>query len=190
MQKATVKRRPPSTHKKVVVRKLDKSLVRGYVDPRAYLSADAVELLEHEGRLVGIPLCQIKAVFFVRDFEGNRQHPERKSFRSRPRQSGLWVRMIFKDSEILEGLMPNNLLEIDPSGFYITPPDVYSNNLQVFVPRNSLAEMEVLGVINYGKLRREQLQAGGATGEIGDINGQIGLFGSSGAVRRKVATKH
>jgi hypothetical protein len=184
-----VKHRLSSTRKKVVVRKLDKSVVRGYVDPRVYLSTDGVELLEYEGRLVSIPLDQIKGVFFVRDFEGNRQHPERKVFHSRPRQSGLWVRMTFKDKEILEGLTPNNLLDFDPFGFYITPPDMYSNNIRIFVPRSSLAEMEVLGVIHYGKLRREQLHGSPAAAGVGDLGGQIGLFGPADAAQEKPATK-
>ena len=185
-----MKHRLSSTHKKVVVRKLNKSLVRGYVDLRTYLNAEGVELLEFEGHLVKIPLDQIKGVFFVRNFEGNPRHPERKIFHSRPRQSGLWVRMIFKDREVIEGLTPNNLLDFDPAGFYITPPDMYSNNLRIFVPRGSLAEMEVLGVIHYGRLRREQPQlsptAGGATG----LGGQIDLFGSPGAEPGKPATRN
>lgn len=180
-----MKHRLSSTHKKVVIRKLDKSLVRGYVDPRTFLSTDGIELLEHEGHLLNIPLDQVKGVFFVRDFEGNPRHPERKIFHSRPRQSGLWVRMIFKDNEILEGLTTNNLLSLDPSGFYITPPDMYSNNLRIFVPRGSLAEMEVLGVIRYGRLRREQPQVGGT----GELAAQIALFGPPGASQSKPALK-
>jgi hypothetical protein len=185
-----VKHRLSSTHKKVVIRKLDKSLVRGYVDTRTFLSADGVELLEFEGRLVSIPLDQIKGVFFVRDFEGNPRHPERKVFHSRPRLSGLWVRMVFRDNEVLEGLTPNDLLNLDPSGFYITPPDMYSNNLRIFVPRGSLAEMEVLGVIRYGRLRREQPQVSPAADGVGELGGQIGLFGPFGAAQEKPATKH
>jgi hypothetical protein len=161
-QVVVVKRRLSSTHKKVVVRKLDKSLIRGYVDPRTYLSADGVEVLEFEGRLVNVPLNQIKGVFFVRDFEGNPHHTERKTFQSRPRLSGLWVRMVFRDSEVLEGLTPNDLLSLDPSGFYLTPPDAYSNNLRVFVPRSSLTEVEVLGVIRDGRMRSERPQVSSA----------------------------
>ena len=185
-----MKRRLASTHKKVVIRKLDKSLVRGYVDPRTYLSADGVELLEFEGRLVKVPLDQVKGVFFVRDFEGNAQRAERKVFHSRPRQSGLWVRMIFKDNETMEGLTPNDLLGLDPAGFYVTPPDMFSNNLRIFIPRSSLAEMQVLGVIRHGRLRREQPQAVPGPGRAGGLGGQIGLFGLSGPSPEKQPTKN
>ena len=143
-----------STHKRVVVRKTDKELVKGFVDPSSSLGAEGIEVLDRQGRLVSIPLEQIKAVFFVREFEGNPQRQERKVFHSRPRLAGLWVRMTFKDHEVLEGIVANNLLEIEPLGFWVTPPDLYSNNLRIFVPRSSLNGIEVLGVISDGAARR------------------------------------
>jgi len=98
--------------------------------------------------------------------------------------------MTFKDKEVLEGLTPNNLLDFDPFGFYITPPDMYSNNLRVFVPRGSLAEMEVLAVIRYGRLRREQPQMGPTIGGAGGVSRQIDLFGPTVAAQEKPATKN
>lgn len=145
-----------STRKRVVVRKLNKQLVKGFVDPSRYLSAEGAEVLDREGHLLRIPLSEIKGVFFVRDFEGNPSRAERKIFRSRPRLGGLWVRMTFQDSEILEGLVPNNLLDIDPLGFHVTPPDVYSNNVRMFIPRTALGRIEVLGVISNGVMRHPQ----------------------------------
>jgi len=147
-----------STRKRVVVRKLDKGLVKGFLDSKGYL-ANEIDLLDREGRLVRVPMSAVKAVFFVRDFEGNPERAERKVFRSRPRLAGLWVRVIFKDSEVLEGLLPNNLLEIDPLGYLISSPDVYSNNIRYFVPRTALTEMEVIGVISDGVVRRMSQRA-------------------------------
>ena len=88
-----------STRKRVVVRKLDKGLTKGFIDPKGYLASE-VGLLDRDGRMVHIPMHDIKAVFFVRDFDGNPDRAERKIFRSRPRLAGLWVRMTFKDSEV------------------------------------------------------------------------------------------
>jgi hypothetical protein len=142
----------------VVVRKLDKGLIKGFIDPNGYLASD-VEVLDREGRLVHVPMSEIKAVFFVRSFEGNPDRAERKVFRSRPRLAGLWVRITFKDSEVLEALLPNNLLEIDPLGYLVTSPDVYSNNIRYFVPRTALKEMEIIGVISDGVVRRMSQRA-------------------------------
>ena len=178
-----MKTSPSSTRKRVVIRKLDKGLVKGFVNPGAYLGQE-IEVLDREGRLVRIPLSEIKGVFFVRDFEGNPDRAERKVFRSRPRLAGLWVRMTFRDNEILEALLPNNLLELDPLGYLVTPPDVYSNNLKIFIPRTALTEMEVLGVISDGVVKRMSQRAAqarvAATGEQ-----QFGLFAATNPVEKK-----
>jgi hypothetical protein len=180
-----VKGKRSSTHKRVVVRKLDKGLVKGFVDPTTYLSRNGVEVLDRDGHLVSIPLEEVKGLFFVREFDGNPQHPERKVFHSRPKLGGLWVRMTFKDNEVLEGLVPNNLLEIDPVGFFVTPPDLYSNNLKVFIPRSALAGMQVLGVIADGGARRLSQKPGTIGAKPADASRQIGLFSPLGSTENK-----
>jgi hypothetical protein len=173
-----VKESHKSTYKKVVVRKLNQGVVKGFVDSTSYLRSDAVHLLDREGRTLVIPLSEIKGVFFVRDFEGNPQRSERKLFQSRPRLAGLWVQMTFKDREVLEGLLPNNLVELDPAGFLVTPADLYSNNLKVFAPRTALNELTVLGVISDGRLKRLSRRRTGYPGETATADRQIGLFPS------------
>ena len=150
---------PSSTRKRVVVRKLVAGLIKGFVDPNNYIQGSEVEVLDREGRLVRVPMSEIKAVFFVRNFEGNPGRAERKIFRSRPRLAGLWVRMTFKDQEVLEGLIPNNLVDLHPLGYLIASPDVYSNNLRFFVPRTALMEMSILGVISDGVVLRMSQRA-------------------------------
>jgi uncharacterized protein DUF6982 len=143
----------PSTHKKVVVRKMDKGLIKGFVKPGEFLSADGIELLDLEGHVISLPFDQIKGVYFVREFEGLPEHQERKVYKSRPRLNGLWVRMTFKDAEVLDGLISQDLLEHDRRGFTVAPPDVNSNNLKIFVPRLALTSLEVVGIISNGSRR-------------------------------------
>jgi hypothetical protein len=64
----------------------------------------------------------------------------------------LWVRLRFKDNEILEGLMPADLTQTTPEGFLISPPDQRSNTQRIFVPRSALESLTVLAVI--GATRR------------------------------------
>ena len=174
---------PPSTRKRVVVRKLDKGLVKGFLDPNGYLATE-VEVLDREGRLVRVPMSEIKGVFFVRNFEGNPDRAERKIFRSRPRLAGLWVRMTFKDSEVLEGLLPNDLLHTDPLGYLVTSPDVYSNNIRMFIPRTALKELDVIGVISDGVVTRmSQRAARGRLTAAGEQ--QYGLFATANPVEKK-----
>jgi hypothetical protein len=171
-----VKDNRKSTYKKVVVRRLDHGLMKGFVDSASYLGPNGVRMLDREGRTLTIPLHEIKGVFFVRDFDGNPQRSERKLFQSRPRLAGLWVRVTFKDKEVLEGLLPSNLVELSPEGFLVTPADLYSNNLRIFVPRTALSEITVLGVIPNGRPRKLSPKRGGLQGDTATAEGQIGLF--------------
>ena len=57
------------------------------------------------------------------------------------------MRLRFRDGEVMEGVMPNNLLQLEPYGFTLIPPDPYSHQQRVFVPRAALDAVEVLGVV-------------------------------------------
>jgi len=109
-------------------------------------------------------------VYFVRDFD-DPNLPARKTFATRPRTEGLWVRMRFRDNEVMEGLMPNNLAHLGTDGFLVTPPDTRSNTQRIFVPRSALTEILVLAVIG-GQHARRRAAAGA------DVR-QPGLFGES-----------
>jgi len=165
-----------STYKKVVVRRLDHELIKGFVDSTSYLKPNAIEMLDREGRALTVSLAEIKGVFFVREFDGNSQRSERKLFQSRPRMAGLWVQMTFKDQEILDGLLPGNLIEFSPEGFLLTPADLYSNNLKIFVPRSALSDITVLGVIPDRRVRELSRRRGVRTRETAASDRQIGLF--------------
>jgi hypothetical protein len=108
-------------------------------------------MLNTAGNVVSIDLKEVKGVYFVRDF-GDAEALGRKTFTTRPRTEGLWVRLRFRDNEVMEGMMPNDLTQITPEGYLINPPDTRSNTQRIFVPRSALAQLQVLGVI--GATRR------------------------------------
>ena len=143
----------PSTHKKVIVRKMDRDSVSGYVSPTQFVIDGKVEVLNTAGTVIAIDMREIKGVYFVREF-GEAESLTRKTFKSRPRAEGLWVRLRFKDSEVLEGLMPADLTQSAPEGFLVNPPDQRSNTQRIFVPRSALESLTVLAVI--GATRRQR----------------------------------
>ena len=104
-----------TTHKKVIVRKMDRDSVNGYVGA-AFISDGKLELMNTAGNVVAIELREVKGVYFVREF-GDSESLTRKTFTSRPRVEGLWVRLRFRDNEIIEGMMPNDLLHEGSDGF-------------------------------------------------------------------------
>ena len=142
----------PSTHKRVIVRKLSRDTLSGYVAPAAFIANGKLELLNTGGNLVFVDLADVKSIFFVRDFSDTEF--TRKTFTSRPRTEGLWVRLKFKDNDLLEGLMANELTKFSPEGFLLNPPDTRGNVQRIFVPRTALSSASVLAVIGGPQTRR------------------------------------
>jgi hypothetical protein len=137
------------------------------VNGQSYLQPQGVELMTPGGTVVVVPYSEIKVVCFVRDFGSVEPTLEKKVFNTRPKTDGLWVRMELRDGEVLEGILPNNLLQLTAEGFTVTPPDAYSNNQKLFVPRAALTQINVLGVVGSPLTRRKQKPA---------PESQIGLF--------------
>lgn len=137
----------PSTTKKVVIRRFDREPVQGFASPQHYLQPNGIEILKLDGSMLLLSYREVKCVAFVRDFPAAAASEDRKVFHTRPKMEGLWVRMLFKDSDLMEGILPNNLLQIDPYGFAFVPPDPFSNNQRIFVPREALRDIHVLGVV-------------------------------------------
>ena len=124
-------------------------------------------MLSAEGQVVNVPYAEIKSVSFVRDFDAPAE-VERPVFLNRPKMEGLWIRFTFHDGEVMEGILPNNLLPAEPYGFSVIPPHPYSAQQRVFLPRPALRSVEVLGVVG-SPLKRRKPKATPET--------QIGLFG-------------
>jgi hypothetical protein len=156
-----------STTKKVLVRRFDREPLTGFVNPQSYLLPDGLELLKTEGTVTLVPYKEIKTVCFVQDFENAEAEPESRVFHTRPKMDGLWVRMRFRDGEIMDGILSNNLLQLDPYGFTFIPPEPYSNNQRIFSPREALSEFQVLGVVGSPLTRRRRKEV---------PKEQIGLF--------------
>ena len=147
---------PASTHKKVIVELLEKKLLRGYLNPSKLAQAEVLDLLTQEGAHDEVPLAKVRAIYFVRDLKDDIAM-DRKSFLSRPKLDGLWVKLRFRDGESLEGVIPNDLLGLQENGLQMTPPDFHSNTDRIFVPRTALTEFTVLGVV--GVARRKPAAA-------------------------------
>ena len=137
----------PSTTKKVFIRRFDREPVHGFASPQHYLQPPGIEILKPDGTSLILPYKEVKTVAFVRDFPAGGVPEDRKIFHTRPKMEGLWVRMLFRDNDLMEGILPNNLLHVDFYGFSFVPPDPFSNNQRIFVPRDALRDIHVLGVV-------------------------------------------
>jgi hypothetical protein len=166
----------PSAQKKVIVRRFAGDLLAGYLplaglvrgpldspnpDP-SHSAPRWLDLLDLGGRIVPLPLDDIKTVSYVRDFNLNDTvHPERlsrRTFLARPRTEGLWLRLTFRSGDLLEGLAPLDLSllthAIEDAGLHLTPPDIRSNTQRIFVPRSAIADLQLLAVITTPSRRK------------------------------------
>jgi len=139
------------TRRKVVIRYANGLLLRGFLSTKdeAALAAnelDSFVVQSDDGELVRVRASEIKAIFFVKSFEGSPDYSEFKVFPGRPNGKGIWVRVHFLDGEIMEGVAPNSLDTYSKPVFYMTPPDPASNNQAVVVSKRFLKEMQVLGL--------------------------------------------
>ena len=144
---------------KVVARLRDGEIIKGYVDTIPVSDFDALfqETSFSLPREIGLrpvdsskplslSLDSLKALFFVKSFEGRKEYREVKFFEKNPPIKGLWVRVRFYDSEHLEGVVRNSLQYLVEPGFFLKPPDLQSNNEILYVIKNSLIDFRVLGV--------------------------------------------
>lgn len=151
-------RAPASTHKKVVVALLDGSTIRGYLPASGLGLATTVDVLTPDGEHRALELANVRCVYFVREFSEKYQ-PERKSFLSRPKLEGLWLRVRFPDGEAIEGIIANDLRDLLENGVQLTPPDLHGNALRIFIPRTSCAEVKVMGVVGLARKAGRGVQA-------------------------------
>ena len=83
------------------------------------------------GDLVEVNIEDLKAIFFVRDFTGNKKHVERKKLAPGDRPQGRMMEVTCKDGEVIVGTTTG----YDPKrpGFFLFPIDPSANNARVYV---------------------------------------------------------
>ena len=96
---------------------------------------------EEEDREIEIDASDLKAVFFVKDFEGNRDYKDGRAFVSVEERFGEKTIVKFYDGEELWGYS----LLYNPSrkGFYLFPADPKSNNNKVYVVCSSTDDVKI-----------------------------------------------
>src|SRR3954470_13019963 len=95
-----------------------------------------LEPVDH-GRAVNIPTESLKALFFVKSFDGDPAYAETKFFNPEPKIEGLWVHLTFEDGETTEGIIHNGIEVLNDPGFLMKPPDPQSNNNAVYVMKTA-----------------------------------------------------
>jgi hypothetical protein len=141
---------------KVVAHYLDGKLLKGYIQgfnenaPFFYILLDTVP----GSKSVLVKMTEIKALFFVKTMDGNKEYQERKIFSDSDQAQGRKAEVIFKDGEVLQGTAAG--YDRTRVGFYLIPADPNSNNSRIFIVMSSVKEFRFLpaGPFNTGALKK------------------------------------
>jgi hypothetical protein len=127
--------------------------VKGYAEKGQWPAAEDLDfhaappLFQPIGsdKMEKIPLDGVKAIFFVKSFEG-KWHDDLRFHDHLPAPDCLWVRVTFHDGEVIEGLIGNNNTYVVHPGFYMSPIDPEGNNWLIYVLKNKLRDFQILGL--------------------------------------------
>lgn len=114
----------------------------------------SIELEDGTGP-VTIALQDAKAVFFVRSFTGSPKQQDVRFFDSLSIHPHLWVRVTFHDGEIMEGRVSNGIDLLTENAFRLFPVDELTNNCCLFVPKQSLSNFQIIGLLEQQVEHRE-----------------------------------
>lgn len=147
----------PELYYRVVVQSSDGAL-KGYAEKAQWITSGGslsqadqdrrslqLTLLD-SGKQEEVPLDNVKAVFFVRDFAGEENRRDLRFHDHLPATECLWVRVRFDDGETIEGLINNTQDFVLGTGFLMAPADTFGNNLLIYVLKSKVMGFEVLGL--------------------------------------------
>ncbi len=126
---------------KIVVHMKDGKIHKG-VTQDFLPSQEVFHLLPAEGGGVPmrIPIEDMKALFYVKDYVGNRDFVARRQF-DEAKKAARRAILTFSDGEVMWGTLGEG--KEGSVGFYFFPVDEEDNNIRIFVIRSSLKEMRL-----------------------------------------------
>lgn len=126
---------------KVVAHFLDGSLVKGQV-LFVSLTKPTLSVTTEEGGALNVTLADLKALFFVKDFAGDKDYGERQEVDpADPRVRGAkTLTLRFLDGETLVALSSG--YSADRPFFFVVPADPDSNNIRILVNRAAVLSVE------------------------------------------------
>jgi len=134
----------PTIETKVVVHFRDGKIVKGYsYDFTPNKDTFHVSQARDETKIMEVSMSLVKAVFFVKSFEGNKGHENHEEFSMQNfkfDEVSLKVRVDFLDGEVMYGMTHG--YTANRKGFFVFPADKGTNNQRVFVIREATAAVK------------------------------------------------
>ena len=133
----------PKIDNKIVVRFRDGTMVKGYThDFNPNKGIFHVAKAQEGNGVVQVSTADMKVVFFVKSFEGDKEHPNFDDFSMEKFKSipGLKLKIVFFDNEVIYG--SNHGYSPQRKGFFIFPANKELNHERVFVIRDATVSVE------------------------------------------------
>jgi hypothetical protein len=124
---------------KVIARFKDGTLMKGK-SADFFPNRKTFHLELPSGEVVDIETEQLKSLFFVKDFEGNKKRED--SYHDVVPGGGRKVQIKFKDGESVIGYTQG--FSPDRPGFFVIPADMKGNNERIFVITSATEEVTFL----------------------------------------------
>lgn len=124
---------------KVVVKFKDNTIAKGQT-ANFFPNKTLFHLQLVDGGQTEIFVDDLKAVFFVKDYAGKKDH--QKVYTDKVPGGGRKIQVKFKDGETIVGFTTG--YAPDRPGFYMVPADLKGNNERIFVVNSATEKVELL----------------------------------------------
>lgn len=122
---------------KIIVRFKDGMIMKGNTSD-FFPNKVRFHLNRLDGKIEEIDIETLKAVFFVKDFEGNKDY--HKQYEDAIHGAGRKIEIKFTDGESITGYALG--YSPDRHGFFMTPADLSSNNERIFVVKSATTHIK------------------------------------------------
>ena len=126
-----------------------------------------------DGNLQLIDYKDIKALCFAAEGAPADLFSVHTTFERRPKTPGLWASFKLRDGDILEGVLPHNLLDWPTQGFLLIPPRSGAYRQRVFLPRQAVSETFLRGTVGSSAASATKLAK---KGELSEPARQLSMF--------------
>ena len=124
---------------KIVVKFKNQTVVKGTTTD-FFPNKPKFHLTGEDGKTTEISVETLKAIFFVKDLGGDKDH--NYDYKDEIAAAGRKMRVHFTDGEVISGYTLG--YSPDRDGFFLTPADLKGNNARIFVVRSATQKIEFI----------------------------------------------
>jgi hypothetical protein len=123
----------------VVLKFKDKTVLKGKTN-NFFPNKTSFHLELVNGEQTEIHIEELKALFFVKSFDGDKRHE--KNYADKVPGGGRKIKVKFSDGETITGYTTG--YSADRAGFYMVPADLKGNNERIFVVASATEAIEMI----------------------------------------------